>query len=127
LNLTLIVVLVLALYVIQLFLQEVSLYGFSPKLILGNRDKKPELSVTAARFDRAKNNMMEALPLFLGLSLLAIARGVETRMVINAAWVFFGARVAYVPVYAAGITVLRSAIWVLSMAALLVMALALFP
>lgn len=118
-----VVLLVLALYVVQIFLQETSLYRFNLWQILGNRDARPEPSVIAARLDRAKNNMLEALPLFLGLAVLALVKGVDKGMVTNAAIFFLGARTAYVPIYAAGIPVLRSIVWLAGMIALFIMAL----
>lgn len=124
-NLTIIILLVLALYVVQIFLQETSLYRFNLCQIVGNRDLRPESSVVAARLERAKNNMMEALPLFLGLALLALVKDGDNLKVVNAATVFLVARVLYVPIYAAGIPVLRSAVWLTGMAGLLMMALAL--
>lgn len=124
-TLTHIVLLVLALYVVQIFLQETSLYRFNIWQILGNRDARPEMSVIAARLDRAKNNMMEALPLFLGLSLLAFVKEGDHGKVVTAATWFLVARTVYVPIYAAGIPVLRSVVWLASMGAMLMMALAL--
>ena len=124
LTLTTIILLVLALYVVQIFLQETSRYHFNLRQILGTRDQRPERSLVAARLDRAKNNMIEALPLFLGLALLAMVRGVQDH-VTGAATVFLVARTLYVPIYAAGIPVLRSLAWLTAMGAMLVMALAL--
>ena len=124
-TLTTIIFLVLALYVVQIFLQETSLYRFNVRQILGNRDVRPEMSVVAARLDRAKNNMMESLPLFLGLALLALVREGDHSKVATAATWFLAARTVYVPVYAAGIPVLRSVVWLAAVGAMLMMALAL--
>jgi len=125
LTLTTIILLVLALYVVQIFLQETSLYRFNVRQILGNRDTRPTMSVIAARLDRAKNNMMESLPLFLGLALLALVKDGDNSRVVHAATWFLVARTVYVPVYAAGIPVLRSVVWLTGVGAMLVMALAL--
>jgi len=124
-TLTTLILLVLLLYVAQLFLQETSRYRFNLWQIMGNRDTPPQLSKVAARLDRAKNNMLEALPLFLGLALLALIRGGDMRQPVLGATVFLVARVLYVPIYAAGIPVLRSFVWLAGMAGLLVMALSL--
>lgn len=118
-----IILLVLALYMLQIFLQETSRFGFDVRGIVGNRDNPPELTVMAARLDRAKRNMQEALPMFLGLALLALAMGRDTRLVTDAALVFLIARVVYVPAYMSGIPVLRSVVWLTGVAGLLVMAL----
>lgn len=123
-TLTTVILLVLLLYVLQIFLQETTRYRFNLWTILGNRDDRPEMSVIAARLDRAKNNMIEALPLFLGLALLATLNKIDTTtQVVNGATVFLAARVLYVPVYAAGIPVLRSLVWLTGMAGMLIMAL----
>jgi len=122
-TLTTMVLLVLALYVVQLFLQEISRFGFDLWGIVGNRDKLPEMSVVAGRLDRAKDNMLEALPLFLGLALLALVEGRDTSEVARAALVFLVARVVYVPAYVSGIRMLRSLVWLVGVASLVMMAL----
>jgi uncharacterized MAPEG superfamily protein len=94
-TLTTIILLVLTLYMLQIFLQETSRFGFDVRGIVGNRDNPPEMTVMAGRLDRAKNNMQEALPMFLGLALLALATGRDTSPVTDAALVFLIARVAY--------------------------------
>lgn len=124
-SLTTTILLVLGLYVVQLFLQETSRFGLDLRGIVGNRDNPPALSTLAGRLERAKNNMLEALPLFLGIALLAVAKGREAGLVANAASVFLVARIAYVPAYVSGIPMLRSAAWLVGVASLLVMAWAL--
>jgi len=123
--LTTVVLLVLLLFVAQIFLQETSRYRFNLWQIMGNRDTTPEASVVAARLDRAKNNMMEALPLFLGLAMLALIKGGDMSAAATGGTVFLIARTAYVPIYAAGVPVVRSLVWLAGMAGLLMMALAL--
>jgi uncharacterized MAPEG superfamily protein len=120
--LTTIIILVLALYMVQLFLQETSRFGFDPKGIMGTHDTLPEMSVIASRLDRAKNNMLEALPIFLGLALLTLIKGGDVSQASNAALIFLIARVAYVPAYVSGIPMLRSLIWVAGTASLVMMA-----
>ena len=117
------ILLVLALYMVQLFLQETSRFGFDLWGIMGNRDKLPEMSVVAARLDRAKNNMLEALPIFLALALLALVKGGDTSKVAHAATVFLIARVVYVPAYVSGIPMLRSLVWLVGVASLVMMTL----
>jgi len=63
------------------------------------------------------------LPLFIGLAMLAFVKDGDTSQTVHGATVFLIARIAYVPVYAAGIAVLRSLIWLAGMAGLLMMAL----
>jgi uncharacterized MAPEG superfamily protein len=121
-SLTTITLLVLALYLVQLFLQETSRFGFDLRGIVGNRDALPDLSPIAGRLERAKNNMLEALPLYLGLVLLVHMSGVDPVAPRRAALVFLLARVAYVPAYVSGIPMLRSAAWLTGVAGLFMMA-----
>lgn len=122
-TLTTIVLLVLALYLVQLFLQETSRFRFDILAIVGNRDHPPEMSIVAARLNRAKNNMLEALPLFLALALLALVKGGDTTQAVQGAMVFLVARLVYVPAYVSGIPLLRSLVWLAANAGLVVMAL----
>ncbi len=122
-TLTTIILLVLALYMVQIFLQETSRFHFDLWRIMGNRDNPPEMTVIAGRLDRAKSNMLEALPVFLPLALLALIRGIDTSQVDLAATVFLIARVVYVPAYVSGVPVLRSLVWLVGVASLVMMAL----
>ena len=124
-TLTTIVLLVLALVMAQIFLQEISRFGFDLRGIVGNRDDLPALSVIAARLERAKNNMLESLPIFLALALLALMSDNDLTDVTNAALVFLIARVVYVPAYVSGIPWLRSLVWLVGTASLGMMALTL--
>lgn len=122
-HLTTIILLVLALYVAQIFLQETSRFRFDLKGIVGNRDVLPEPLVIAGRLERAKDNLREALPIFIALALLALTRGTNQEAEAQGALVFLIARVVYVPAYVSGIPWLRSLVWLVSMAGLLMMAL----
>lgn len=122
-TLTTIILLVLALFMVQIFLQETSRFSFDLWAIVGNRDESPEMSIIAARLDRAKNNMLEALPFFLALALLALVKGGDTNLTVDGATIFLIARVAYVPAYVSGIPMLRSLVWLVANAGLVVMAL----
>ena len=122
-TLTTIILLVLVLYMAQLFLQETSRFGFNLWGIVGNRDDLPKLSVIAGRLDRAKNNMQESLPIFIALALLAQVKGGDTSEVAHAALVFLIARAVYVPAYVSGVPMLRSLVWLVGVASLVMMAL----
>lgn len=122
-SLTTTIFLVLALYMVQIFLQETSRFGFDLWSIVGNRDNPPEMSIVAGRLDRAKNNMLEALPIFLALALLALIKGGDTSKVTHAALIFLIARVVYIPAYMSGVPMLRSIIWLVGVASLVMMAL----
>jgi len=116
------ILLVLALFMLQIFLQETSRFGFDLGGIVGNRDNPPDMSAVASRLERAKNNMLEALPIFLTLALLALIKGGDTSNVAYAASIFLIARVLYVPAYVSGIPMLRSLVWLVGVASLVAMA-----
>jgi uncharacterized MAPEG superfamily protein len=81
------------------------------RLALSNRDALPEPSPLTARADRAARNMLENLVLFVALVAAARLAGLTSAQVTPGATVFFWARLLYFPVYLAGITVLRTALW----------------
>ena len=87
---------------------------------MGARDEdKPPLDEIPARLERASENFKETFPLaIVALGGLAIA-GKGTDLTAMAAWVWLGARVVYLPVYWAGIPKIRTAIWAVSVLALL--------
>ena len=123
---------VLLLFVLQTLLPATIRYllagpgvGARLKIALGPRDSQPPLSIIGARAERALTNMYEALPVFLALALLLVVRGVNDGLAIQGAWLFLAARVLYVPAYLAGISGVRSVIWVASFAGLVMMAFAL--
>ncbi|QQP99973.1 MAPEG family protein [Lysobacter enzymogenes] len=75
----------------------------------------PPLTGTAARIDRAWRNYLETFPLFAALALAVVVAGRGNDHTALAAQLYFWARLAYVPVYAAGIPYLRSAVWAVSL------------
>ena len=95
-------------------------------LALGNRDDVPEPSAVAARADRAAKNMLENLVLFAALLLGAHAALVPPARLELAAELFFWARLAYFPVYLAGIPYLRTALWAVAVVGLGLIAWAIF-
>lgn len=121
-TMTTIILLVLALYVVQLFLQETSRFGFDFWGIVGTRDDLPEMSLVASRLSRAKNNMLEALPIFLPLALLALVKNGDASDANSGALVFLVARVVYIPAYVSGVPLLRSLSWLAGVAGLAMMA-----
>jgi uncharacterized MAPEG superfamily protein len=82
------------------------------RLAFGNRGALPEASALAARADRAAKNMLENMVLLVAV--LVAARAVAADATTGAA-IFFFARAAYFVVYLAGIPILRSVIWGVSL------------
>ena len=77
---------------------------------LGNRDDLKEATPMGGRAERAAKNSTEAAVFFVPLALIANAAGLDSE-VMQGAQIAFWARIAYVPVYIAGIKYLRSVIW----------------
>jgi|SRR5690349_12942646 len=89
---------------------------------LGNRHALPEPAPVAGRADRAAKNMLESMVLFVALLIAAHLAHADQDRVDLGARVFFYARVAYFAVYLLGITHLRTAVWIVSLAGLGVIA-----
>jgi uncharacterized MAPEG superfamily protein len=87
----------------------------------GPRDEAmPPLSAGAERLRRAQDNLYETLPLFIAAVLIAHVAGRDSRWTAIGAQVYFWGRVAYVPLYAFGVRQIRSLVWLVSTAGLLI-------
>jgi uncharacterized MAPEG superfamily protein len=82
--------------------------------LAGNRDELPPLSGFAGRAQRAHRNMLENLPLFIALVLVAQVAGKTNAMTLLGAQLFFWGRVAHWLIYLAGIPWLRTLAWFVS-------------
>ena len=78
---------------------------------LGNRDNLQEATPMGGRAERAAKNSIEAAVFFIPLALIANAAGLDAEVMVGAQ-VAFWARIAYVPIYIAGIKYLRSLVWI---------------
>ena len=78
---------------------------------LGNRDNLQEATPMGGRAERAAKNSIEAAVFFVPLALTANAAGLDAEVMLGAQ-VAFSARIAYVPLYIAGIKYLRSLVWI---------------
>lgn len=120
-------VVVLCLSVI-LLLFHILLQGFLATREFGSKwnagprdgDATPK-DVMAGRAARASNNYRETYPAFIGLLFGLAFIGDPTGLGIGGAWVWLIARIAYLPIYLAGIAYVRSLVWLLSLAGLLIM------
>ncbi|SDY41806.1 Uncharacterized conserved protein, MAPEG superfamily [Lysobacter sp. yr284] len=82
----------------------------------GARDgTPPPLTGVAARMERAWRNYLETFPMFAALALAVVVAGRGDEHTALAAQLYFWSRLVYVPVYAAGIAYLRSAVWAVSL------------
>ena len=93
----------------------------------GARDKTPEAkSPVVGRMERAQANLFETLPLFIGAVLIAHVAGRNGVLTEWGAALYFWARVVYVPLYAFGVPYVRSLVWTVSFAGLVLILAALF-
>jgi len=88
----------------------------------GPRDGEPKpLTGVAARMDRALRNFLETFPFFAAAVLAVLVTGRSNGDTAMGAQLYFWARVAYVPLYAAGIPFLRTVAWAASLVGLVMM------
>lgn len=74
-------------------------------------EKMPPLRSVAGRLDRALRNFIETFPLFAAVVLTAHVSDTHNALTEWGAQLYFWARVAYVPLYAAGVPLVRSLVW----------------
>ena len=100
-----------------------------PGLLLatGNRDNLPISSPLAGRANRAARNTVDNFVLFAALAIVAHVAGAQSPKVLLGAEVFFWSRLAYLLVYYAGIPVLRTVVWGVSIVGLAMMIMAMPP
>ena len=77
-------------------------------------DPGPPVGLVTGRLQRARQNLYETLPLFGLAVLMAHVAGREGGQTFWGTWLYFLARVVYVPLYALGIPYVRSAVWMVS-------------
>jgi uncharacterized MAPEG superfamily protein len=87
-------------------------------IAFGNREGVTAAAGVSSRADRAANNQIEAMAMFLALVLAASIAGKAPQVALGAT-VFFWARLIYWLVYLAGIPVLRTLVWLVSIVGLI--------
>ncbi len=86
---------------------------------MGARDAPaPPMRPITGRLQRAQANLFETLPLFAAAVLIAHAAGREGALTLLGCQLYLGARVVYLPLYAAGVPLVRSLVWGVSLAGL---------
>jgi uncharacterized MAPEG superfamily protein len=113
----------LVLAIIQILAFDVARTGqYGIKWNTGPRDEAmPPLSPAADRLSRAQSNLYETLPLFIAAVLGLHALGVSTPTTVLGAQLWFWGRVVYVPLYAAGVKMVRSLVWLVSFGGLVML------
>ena len=114
----------LALTLLQLWIIPMALNFKNLSWMMSSRDEDLDTSsnLYLQRVNKSTANLYESLPAFLALALLSLVLGVDTS---SAACVWLIARVGHLLFYVAGIGLLRTASWLISLGALICMACAL--
>lgn len=100
---------------------------FGSKWNAGARDTTPAATrPLTGRLKRAQANLYETLPLFIGAVLIAHVSGAESPLTLWGTALYFWARVVYVPLYAFGVPYVRSLVWLVSLAGLVMVLASLF-
>ena len=110
------------LLLLQVVAQATAASDLGPTYLFSPRDEHRESrSVIAGRLARALNNLLETYPAFVALALGLIVAGKTGGLGATGAWVWIVARVLYVFIYATGIPVVRTLVWLVSIIGLLLM------
>ena len=89
---------------------------YGSKWNVGPRDEElPPPSPLVGRLARAQANFFETFPVMVAAVLIVGAAGLADRSTAIGAWLWLGARIVYLPLYAMGIPYLRSLAWVASL------------
>jgi len=92
-------------------------YGL--KWNVGARDQSlPPLEGVGGRLVRAQANLEETLPIAIIALIGVVVAGRTNAMTALGGWIWLGARVLYIPLYAAGVPVVRTLVWGISLAGL---------
>ena len=93
---------------------------YGTKWNTGARDEKmPPLDPLPGRLLRAQANLFETLPLFVGAVLAAAVAGRLGHKTEIGAYLYFFGRLVYLPLYAAGVPVVRTLVWMVATIGLL--------
>ena len=86
--------------------------------LLSSRDSSSKPSIYSQRANRASRNLLETLPIFIGIGILSLIREVDNSSV---ALLWLILRTIYVPIYVLGINYLRTGVWAASLICLILM------
>lgn len=110
------------LLLVQIALQAASSADLGPAYLFSPRDEHREPgSIVSRRLKRALDNLLETYPAFVALALALTITGKAGGIAATGAWLYLGARVVFVVLYAIGIPVVRTLVWVASVVGLVMM------
>ncbi|MCJ8056255.1 MAPEG family protein [Shinella curvata] len=122
-------ILVLLALSVALLVFHISLQGMLATKELGSQwnagprdDAREPVGKLAGRAARASANYRETYPGFVALALALAVAGDPSGWGLVGAWLWFVARLVYIPLYLAGIPYIRSLVWLVALAGLAIMA-----
>jgi uncharacterized MAPEG superfamily protein len=84
---------------------------------IGPRDEPgPPVGKVTGRLQRAHRNLLETLPVFAVAILIAHMANRDGMLTLWGAWLYLVARIVYVPLYAYGVPLIRSLVFLVSVA-----------
>ncbi len=90
-------------------------------------DGAPPINAVGGRLDRAWKNYVETLPLFIGAVLVEAMSGGSSELGPLGAQLYFWGRLAYLPIYATGLPLVRTVAWAVAMAGIVLLLVAALP
>ena len=93
---------------------------------VGPRDEHRPVTGVAGRLQRALANFLETFPLFAAAVLAADVAGKLGALTLWGSILYVAGRLVFVPLYAAGVPVVRTLSWLVSMVGLIMVTVALF-
>jgi uncharacterized MAPEG superfamily protein len=94
--------------------------------LLGPRDDPKPVGVVASRLDRALRNFLETFPLFAAALIACVVVGKTGPLTAYGAVLYVVARALYVPLYASGVSVVRTLVWTASVIGIVMVIVAFF-
>jgi uncharacterized MAPEG superfamily protein len=94
--------------------------------LMGPRDDDKPVGVVAARLRRAQANFLETFPLFAAAILACDFAGKFGSTTMWGAVLYVVGRALFVPIYAAGVPVVRTLVWAVSIVGLIMVIVAFF-
>lgn len=105
-----------------------SVLGRGMPWAMGPRDEPaPDAGKVAARLDRAWKNYLETFPIFVAAVLINGSVTQDSDLAATGAQLYFWGRVAFLPVYALGLPVVRTLVWTVALVGILMVLAAALP
>lgn len=83
-------------------------------------DALPPLNPVGGRLARAQANFLETFPIAIVALFGVVIAGRTSSMTALGGWIWLGARLIYLPLYAAGVPVVRTLVWTIGLIGILV-------